>query len=80
MVNVKKILRLLGWGLGVASLYAMFSVCPFCGRQGCPVGAGSAGLVGGVSALLMQNWKTLFKKLSAGLRKKKNQDAKRPQE
>lgn len=48
----------LRWGLAFSRLYAMFAVCPFCGRVGCPVGAGSAGLVGGFFALCMQTWKT----------------------
>jgi len=51
--------RFLRWGLAFSGLYAMFAVCPFCGRVGCPVGAGSAGLVGGFFALCMQVWKTL---------------------
>ena len=49
----------LRWGLAFSGLYAMFAVYPFCGRVGCPVGAGSASLVGGVFALCMQVWKTL---------------------
>ncbi|MEW5949843.1 MAG: hypothetical protein AB1711_10605 [Thermodesulfobacteriota bacterium] len=51
--------RFLRWGLAFSGLYAMFAVCPFCGRVGCPVGAGSVGLVGGFFALCMQVWKTL---------------------
>jgi len=51
--------RFLRWGLAFSGLYAMFAVCPFCGRVGCPVGAGSAGFIGGFFALCMQVWKTL---------------------
>ncbi|MEO0184608.1 MAG: hypothetical protein ABIL20_02270 [candidate division WOR-3 bacterium] len=58
-----KIFRLFGWWLGLSSLYAMFSVCPFCGRQGCPVGAGSAGVVGGILTLFLQNWRHLIRHL-----------------
>lgn len=32
--------------LGFTGLYAAFSVCPFCGQAGCPVGVGIAGSVG----------------------------------
>jgi hypothetical protein len=45
--------------LAFTGLYATFSVCPFCGQSGCPVGIGSAGLVGGVMALLAQRWNIL---------------------
>ncbi|MEW6328109.1 MAG: hypothetical protein AB1487_11050 [Thermodesulfobacteriota bacterium] len=51
--------RFFRWGLAFSGLYAMFAVCPFCGRVGCPVGAGSAGLVGGFFALCIQVWETL---------------------
>lgn len=47
----------LGWWFAFSGLYAMFAVCPFCGQVGCPVGAGSSGLIGGFFALCMQNWK-----------------------
>jgi len=48
------IVRYLSWFLAFSSLYAMSAVCPFCGRAGCPVGAGSAGVVGLAFASLMQ--------------------------
>ncbi len=64
--------RFLGWWFGFSGLYAMFAVCPFCGNTGCPVGAGSAGLVGGFMALCMQNWKTFFKFLNKRLKEKFN--------
>lgn len=50
-----QLFRFFGWWLGFSGLYAMFAVCPFCGQQGCPVGAGSAGIVGGFFALVVQN-------------------------
>jgi len=43
----------------------MFAVCPFCGQVGCPIGAGNAGIVGGFFALLLQDWKSLIRYLSA---------------
>ncbi len=49
----RSVFRFFGWWLGFSGLYAMFAVCPFCGRAGCPVGAGSAGLVGAFFALCL---------------------------
>ncbi|MGQ9465679.1 MAG: hypothetical protein ACUVQ4_08245 [bacterium] len=70
-----KLLRIFLWWFGFSSFYAMTSgVCPCCGRPGCPVGAGLAGIMGGVVTLFMQNWKHFVKhirmKLSRGLRQK----------
>ncbi len=41
------------WWLIFAGIYASSSVCPFCGKPGCPVGPGAASLVGVVFAWLM---------------------------
>ncbi len=49
--------RFIGWWFGLTSLYAMFAVCPFCGRQGCPVGMASAGTIGAFLSLCIQDWK-----------------------
>lgn len=38
--------------LAFFGIYAASSVCPFCGRPGCPVGAGGAVAVGGLLATL----------------------------
>lgn len=43
--------------LGFTVLYSAFAVCPFCGRQACPVGLASAGGVGAFFAFCMQDWK-----------------------
>lgn len=51
--------RFIGWWFGFTGLYATFAVCPFCGQQGCPVGAASAGTVGAFFALCVQDWKRL---------------------
>jgi hypothetical protein len=64
---IKKILRFLGWWLGLSMLYAMFAVCPFCGRQGCPVGMGGAGLIGGVFALLLQESKIVYQRVKTSI-------------
>jgi hypothetical protein len=58
----KKILKFFYWWFGCSILYAMFSVCPFCGRPGCPVGAGAAGLFGGFLTLFLQNWRNFLKR------------------
>ena len=62
--------RLLASWLGFTGLYAMFSVCPFCGQQGCPVGMASAGTVGAFFALCFQDWKRLFVYIKQKLSKK----------
>lgn len=54
------ILKLFSKWLGFTSLYAAFSVCPFCGQQACPVGIGSASIIGVFFALLFNDWKTLL--------------------
>ena len=64
--NVKKLspfgrlFRLLASWFGFTTLYATFSVCPFCGQQGCAVGIVSASGIGAFFALCAQDWKTLF--------------------
>jgi len=55
-----QLFRLFASWLGFAGLYAAFSVCPFCGQQGCPVGMASAGTVGAFLALCLQDWKRFF--------------------
>ncbi|MBN1602938.1 MAG: hypothetical protein JW915_15120 [Chitinispirillaceae bacterium] len=53
------LLKFLGWWFGFAGLYATFSVCPFCGQAGCPVGVGATGIFGGVFALIVKG-KSLY--------------------
>jgi len=55
-----RLFRLLASWFGFTGLYAAFSVCPLCGQQGCPVGIASAGTVGALGALCLQDWKRLF--------------------
>jgi hypothetical protein len=50
---IGRLLRFLTWWLVFTGIYASSSVCPFCGRVGCPVGGVSAGVVGGFFALVM---------------------------
>jgi hypothetical protein len=56
--------RFVGLTIGLSGLYSMTSVCPFCGRPGCPAGAASAGLIGVVLASLMQ-WGRTFQSFMA---------------
>ena len=63
-----RLLRFLGFWLGLSGLYAAFSVCPICGQPGCPVGAAGAGLLGGVGAFLLTYARTLWRLLRNRLR------------
>lgn len=51
------------WWLVFAGIYASSSVCPFCGKPGCPVGPGAAGLIGLVFAWIMTFGKHLRQRL-----------------
>ncbi len=51
------------WWLIFSGIYASSSVCPFCGQAGCPVGAASAGVVGGVFAFLITAARRLWTSL-----------------
>ncbi|MBN2233104.1 MAG: hypothetical protein JW781_09845 [Deltaproteobacteria bacterium] len=54
---------------GLTGLYAAFTTCPFCGRQGCPVGIASAGTMGAFLALCVQDWKRFISYLRRRLGK-----------
>lgn len=53
-------IKLVSKWFGFTGLYAAFSVCPFCGQTGCPVGIGSASIVGAFFILIFQDWRILF--------------------
>ncbi len=55
------------WWLVFAGIYASSSVCPFCGKPGCPVGPGAAGLIGLVFAWLMTFGQHLRRRLQTFL-------------
>jgi hypothetical protein len=55
------LLRFFTWWLMISGIYASSSVCPFCGQMGCPVGAASAGIVGGFFALVVGKGKAVYK-------------------
>jgi hypothetical protein len=64
--------RFFGAWISFAALYGAFSVCPFCGQPGCPVGAGSMGLIGGVFAMLVSNWRSLWQNLKERFFRRRN--------
>lgn len=62
--KISKLFRLLTWWLIFTGIYASSSICPFCGRAGCPVGGINAGIVGGFFALIIDKGKVFFKPLA----------------
>lgn len=64
------VVRFFAWWFGFAGIYAMTATCPCCGQVGCPVGAGGAGVVGGLLALGMQNWRKGIRYLKNRLMKR----------
>jgi len=46
--------------LAFFGIFAGTVVCPICGQAGCPTGAGSAAIAGGVFALLTQHWRVFI--------------------
>ncbi len=63
---IGRLIRFLTWWLIFSGIYASSSVCPFCGQAGCPVGAASAGLVGGLFALVIGKGKVLMAWVARG--------------
>jgi hypothetical protein len=61
---IGRLFRFLTWWLIFSGIYASSSVCPFCGQFGCPVGAGSAGIVGAFFALVMGKGKVILNLVS----------------
>ena len=59
-------LKIITWWLIFSGIYASSSVCPFCGQAGCPVGAASAGLVGGLFALIIGKGKVIMARVTQG--------------
>jgi hypothetical protein len=57
---IRTLIRFLAWWFAFAGLYSMGAVCPCCGHVGCPVGASGAGVVGGLLALFIQNWRRII--------------------
>ncbi len=67
-----RLFRFIGLWFGFTGLYAAFSVCPFCGQPGCPVGLASSGAIGGLFALCFQDWKILVSYIKNRARVKQN--------
>jgi hypothetical protein len=70
---IGRLARFFTWWLIFTGIYASSSVCPFCGRAGCPVGGVSAGVVGGIFALVLETgkaWLTGLSGLGSRLRTK----------
>ena len=65
------LLELFGWWFGFTNLYALFSVCPFCGQQGCPAGMATTGILGALSALCIRDGKLLWGFLRKNLFRKR---------
>ena len=65
--GVGRFVKFLTWWLIFSGIYAGSSVCPFCGQIGCPVGGASAGLVGGLFALIIGKGKDILKQVSQRL-------------
>jgi hypothetical protein len=64
---VGRFLRFFTWWFIISGIYASSSVCPFCGQMGCPVGAASAGVVGGFFALVIGKGQAVWQRLSGWL-------------
>jgi hypothetical protein len=56
--------KFLTWWLIFSGIYASASVCPFCGQAGCPVGGASAGIVGGLFALVIAKGKAIMGRIT----------------
>jgi hypothetical protein len=61
---IGRLFRFLTWCLIFMGIYASSSVCPFCGKVGCPVGGVSAGIVGGFFALVIEKGKSILSRLA----------------
>ena len=55
------LLRFFGLWVGISGTYAvMCGTCPFCGRPGCPVGIGVAGIFGALGSVILTKGSHLF--------------------
>ena len=61
---IGRLLKFLTWWLIFSGIYASSSVCPFCGQLGCPVGGASAGIVGGLFALVIGKGKVIIEQVT----------------
>jgi hypothetical protein len=70
----KRVFSFLGWWLGFSALLGPLSVCPACGQAGCPGGAASAGVLGGLLAVLLAAPKWLWRRVYDLRRREKGRD------
>jgi hypothetical protein len=61
---IGRLVKFLTWWLIFSGIYASASVCPFCGQLGCPVGGASAGIVGGLFALVLGKGKVIIEQVT----------------
>lgn len=61
---IGRIFRFFSWWLIFGGIYASSSVCPFCGRPACPVGAVGAGVVGGCFSLVWTTGQAVFNRVA----------------
>jgi hypothetical protein len=55
------LLRFSGLWVGISGTYAvMCGTCPFCGRPGCPVGIGVAGMFGALGSVILTQGRNLY--------------------
>ena len=59
------LLRFFGLWVGMSGTHAvMCGTCPFCGRPGCPVGIGVAGIFGALGSLILTQGRHLLTAIS----------------
>jgi len=66
--RVGYMVRIVATWFAFTGLYAGFAVCPFCGRQACPVGLASAASVGAFFALCVQDWRRIVRFIQRKMR------------
>ncbi|MBD3372596.1 MAG: hypothetical protein GF403_07775 [Candidatus Coatesbacteria bacterium] len=66
-----RLLRFLGFWLGISGLYASTTVCPCCGQAGCPVGLAAAGVLGGGLAFILTYARGFWRRLKSRFKRSK---------
>jgi hypothetical protein len=63
------------WTMAFFGLFAVFAICPFCGRPGCPGGALVVGPLGGLVMTLLRGGRSLFRRRRDDAREQPISDA-----
>ena len=71
-----RLLRFFGLWFAFSGIYSLFAVCPICGQSGCPVGAGSVGLVGIIFAAGFQSVQYWIRSVGEALKRFRGQKKK----